>query len=59
MNNENTGKRLQLQEQLKREEENYQDAVKQKRDYNTLRAIRDTIKSLKLQLKQLDNQGFF
>jgi hypothetical protein len=48
-------KKLRLEEQLKEEEKKYQDSIQQKKDYNTLRAIRDTIASLKYELKQLAN----
>jgi len=49
---------VQLKEQLTIEEENYQMALKQKKDYNTLRTIRTTIRSLQHELKQLGNGGF-
>ena len=56
MENTQDKRRLhELEEQLKKEEENYQNGIMQKKDYNTLRAIRNTIRSLQYELEQLQN----
>jgi len=54
---EKQDKLYQLKEQLRKEEENYQNAVKQKKDYNTLKAIRNAISSLKNELQKLLDNG--
>lgn len=58
MENNNANNRLhKIEEQLKEEEENYYNALKQKKDYNTLKSIRTAMSNLKNELKQLLNGG--
>jgi len=52
-NKEATNRLQKIEEQLKEEEENYYKALKQKKDYNTLKTIRTAISNLKNELKQL------
>lgn len=55
MNENDLKKRFeQIKGRLKAEEEDYVNAITAKKDYNTLRAIRNKIADLKKQLKEIN-----
>jgi|tagenome__1003787_1003787.scaffolds.fasta_scaffold16516977_1 hypothetical protein len=45
-----------LQAKLAKEEEQYKDALKSSKDYNTLKAIRDNIREIKKNLQSLNKE---